>query len=63
MNYILKKIEKKVYINFDSKLLYLFISKNSFFYLYLTNIIIVKFNFKNINFFKFYLIESGILKS
>lgn len=62
MNYILKRIEKKVYINKNFKLLYLFINKNLFLLIISINNKNIEVNFKNILFLKKYLIESGILK-
>jgi hypothetical protein len=62
MNYILKKIEKKVYIKLNYKFIYLSILKHNKMNFFLTDQIKLNFKFKNIILLKNYLIESGILK-
>ena len=61
MNYILKKIEKKIYINnYFFNYYFFFILKNKFYLFF--NILSFNFNFnKSIVFIKKYLKESGLI--
>lgn len=67
MNYILKKIEKKIYINYIKNNFYFFIFKKKL--IFLVNILDFKIDIKNIlkkklniSIIKKYLIESGLIK-
>jgi hypothetical protein len=62
MNYILKKIEKKVYINNNLNYIYLILDKNKNYNFYLTPKMKFQLNYKNIFFIKKYLIDSGVIK-
>jgi hypothetical protein len=62
MNYILKKIEKKVYINNNNFLILNIIKNKNMYELLFSNSIRIILKFNNIFDIKNYLIESGIIK-
>jgi hypothetical protein len=62
MNYILKKIEKKVFINNKNFIILNIIKKKYIYEIIFLKQISIKLKFNNILSIKNYLIESGIIK-